>query len=224
LSCRRIHGSMSWNRQSLCRLRKNNMRRNTPIFTICSILFSCSLFHAAVCSAADSGEPSSDEIFVQTSKPDDDLIVDVALTVAASPKDVWAVLTDFDNMSRFLENIEESRTLETNGNKLLIFQRGKAWLGPFFSSYESRREINLVPMTEIRSRVVGGNIKKSDGLLTLEAKGQGTKIIYHAETTPNIIFPFGLAQYAIEKQIRSQFQEIRAEILRRRIAKPTASQ
>jgi carbon monoxide dehydrogenase subunit G len=201
------------------------MRRNTPIFTIYSILFSCCLFHAPVCSAIDSKEPSSDsDIFVQTSKPDDDLVVDVALTVAASPKEVWAVLTDFDNMAKFLENIEESWTIEANGNKVIIFQRGKAWLGPFFSSYESKREIELTPMSEIRSRVISGNIKKSDGVITLEAKGQITKIVYHAETTPNIIFPFWIAKSAIEKQIRSQFQEVRTEILRRRNSKGSASQ
>ena len=201
------------------------MRRNTPILTICFILFSCCLFHAPICSAIDSKEPPFDsDIYVLTSKPDDDLIVDVVMTVPASPKEVWAVLTDFDNMSKFLENIEESIVIETNGNKLIIFQRGKAWLGPFFSSYESRREINLVPMSEIRSRVIGGNIKKSDGVITLETKGQLKKIIYHAETIPNIIFPFWIAKSAIEKQIRSQFQEIRTEILRRRNSKGVASQ
>jgi hypothetical protein len=196
------------------------MRRDTPIFAIYSILFSCCLFHAPICSGIDSKERSSDsDIFVQTSKPDEDIVVEVALNVTASPKEVWAVLTDFDNMSKFLENIEESIVIETNGNKVIIFQRGKAWLGPFFSSYESKREIDLTPMSEIRSRVIGGNIKKSDGVITLEAKAGLTKIIYHAETTPNIIFPFWIAKSAIEKQIRSQFQEIRTEILRRRNSK-----
>jgi hypothetical protein len=176
------------------------------------------MFHAPICAGADTTEPSPDsDISVQTSKPDEDLVVDVALNVNASPKEVWAVLTDFDNMSKFLENIEESKILEKNGNKLIIFQRGKAWLGPFYSTYESKREIDLKPMSEIRSRVIDGNIKKSDGVLTVEVKGQGTRIVYHAETTPNIVFPFWIAQSAIEKHIRSQFQEIRNEILRRRV-------
>lgn len=183
------------------------------------MLFSCSLLCALPCSADDKTEARDrSDIVVHASKVGDDILTDVRFTVVATQKQVWAVLIDYDHMPEFLHHLDESRIIKKSGDTLTVSQHGKVAFGPFSSSYQTIRKIDLVPMRTIRSRVISGNIKKSNGMTTLTSEAGRILVVYHNESTPNINLPFALSRDAIEEQVRQQFQDFRTEVLRRALS------
>jgi hypothetical protein len=202
------------------RLRVCGMRmaplRGAVVHLSCMVCI-CLAFAALAAGAEPAMPPLDSDITVRVSKAGDDVILEGGFVVAASQREVWAVMVDYDRMPEFLENIHESRILQRVGNKIILFQRGTAYLGPFSSTIESTRQVDLVPMREIRSHVIGGDIKKSTGVVVLEPGLTETRVSYYNETTPHINLPFIITRPSLEGQARRQLELMRNEILRRKI-------
>lgn len=160
--------------------------------------------------AMSEGEPA---ITVQRDGRKFDISLDMSVPVP--PAQAWAVLTDFDHMPRFLPNLKESHVVSREGNRWVVMQRGETGGGPFSFGYESLREIELVPQREIRSHSLKGNLGQVDGLTTLTAERQGTRIHYHAVAQPGWLVGSVLGEETLAERLRLQFQQMRAEMLRR---------
>ena len=80
-----------------------------------SILRAC-LFALAFLMAPAWADSADDPIKVKVQKNGDTVIIDLTTVVAATPQEVWDVLTDFDHMTQFLPNLEMSKVLEKNGD------------------------------------------------------------------------------------------------------------
>jgi len=157
---------------------------------------------------------------------DDDIAVDVRLEgpavrvavdcpVTASPALVWDVLTDYDHMARFVTNLEESRVLSRDSNRLRIFQKGSARRGLLTFTFENVRELDLVPGREVHSRLVSGDLKESEFLTQIVEQGGIVHILNSGRFIPNVWVPPLIGPPIIAAETRKQFGEIRTEILRR---------
>ena len=62
----------------------------------------------------------------------------------------------------FLSNLEYSGVEDTAGNVLRVRQKGKATRGPLTLTFDIVREMELLPYSEIRSRLISGDLKASD--------------------------------------------------------------
>ena len=102
--------------------------------------------------------------------------VDVDLIIAALPKEVWEVLTDFEHLPRFISNITSSKIVSRVGNTVRIAQSGKTNFGPLTFDFQSEREITLSPFTRFESRMISGNLKCFNGTTQLESIEGGTKV------------------------------------------------
>jgi uncharacterized protein YndB with AHSA1/START domain len=143
--------------------------------------------------------------------------VDVDLIIAAPPKEVWEVLTDFEHLPRFISNITSSKIVSRVGNTVRVAQSGKTNFGPLTFDFQSEREITLSPFTRFESRMISGNLKRFNGTTQLESIEGGTKVRFHSESVPETVIPLGLARPLIEAETREHYQEIRNEVLRRRV-------
>ena len=159
-------------------------------------------------------------ITVHAVKHGETVTVDAEFTVAVPPKLAWEVLTDFAHMSNFISNVKFSSVTEQHGNKLRVAQKGAAKHGPISFSFDSIREIELVPTEKISSHVLSGSMKKLDGTTLLRADGSGTRVVYHAESIPNTYVPPVIGTTFIENESRHQFEEMRIEMLKRQSAAP----
>lgn len=155
-------------------------------------------------------------MMVTVHKNGDAIVVDVSFSVAASQQEAWGVLTDFDHMSEFISNLQSSKVISRNGNKLQVEQVGKAARGLFSFSFESVREIELTPHSTIRSRLLSGSLKKMDGATHLSSEGDATRVEFHGESIASLWVPPVVGAKFIGSEVREQFREMRAEILRRR--------
>lgn len=161
----------------------------------------------------------AEDILVSVQVRDGEVFVDVDLLVGAAPREVWAVLTDFDRMSAFISNLESSSIVSASGHTIMIAQRGKAAYGPLSFDFDNVRELKLTPYSRIDSRLIKGNsLKKLEGTTRLAEVASGTRITYHGESIPNAWIPPGIGKSFIERETREQFAEIRQEILKRKLA------
>jgi carbon monoxide dehydrogenase subunit G len=143
---------------------------------------------------------------------------DVDFTVDASPREAWAVLTDFDHMGQFMSKLQSSHVLSHSGNTEQIEQAGKAGSGPFAFSYQSVREIQLSPYQSIHAHMLSGTMQKFDSVTQLAGEGGKTHIHYQADAVSSNWIPPVIGRQMIASETRSNFADMRREILRRKQA------
>lgn len=181
------------------------------------------LFTTAIACAAvwhlvwpqDATAAQAEKIQVQLKLVHGKVILDVQTFIDATPREVWSVFTDYDHMTEFLSNLEKSKIVVRKGQTLLVWQQGKNRLGPFSSSFESLREIQLTPFRLVHSRGVGGTVKNYEAITRFTPEGSGTRVFHHLEFTPNRWIPPLIGPAIIERQTRVHFEEILREIARR---------
>jgi uncharacterized membrane protein len=179
----------------------------------------CALFCALALQSPAFADAGQDDMTVKVQKNGDAVVIDLTVTVPATPQETWDVLVDFDHMTQFLSSLQSSKILEKNDNKWKVSQKGESSHGGFSFSFESVREVELKPYETIRSHLISGTMKKHDGLTELSPSGSGTKIVYHAESIANVWVPPLVGTSLVEGDVRKQFQEMEAEILKRKAAK-----
>ena len=169
---------------------------------------------AALPVAAAAFMPNED-IVVNVRKDGPGVAIDVDCPVDAPWPVVWEVLTDYARMPQFISNIQSSVVEETDGNVLRVRQKGKASRGPLTLSFDMTRDVELVPQTEIRSRLISGDLKSSDFVTRIVQAKDGIQIVNSGRYVPKMWVPPVLGPSMIEAETQKQFGEFRAEILRR---------
>lgn len=184
------------------------MKRATLLLCIIMILVPC---------LAVSDERHDTDIEVIVTMEGETVGIDVHMPVAASRELVWAVLTDFGHMAGFVTNVRESRVVSSQGNTLVVRQSGTAQYGPVSFSFDSTREIRLAPWDSIESRQLSGNMRSMLGLTRLSEKDGVTLVDYHADSVPGQWIPPLLGKIFIAHELREQFQQLRDEVMRRKL-------
>ncbi|HMF06594.1 MAG TPA: hypothetical protein VKE72_06245, partial [Methylocella sp.] len=95
-------------------------------------------------------------------------------------------------------------------------QKGKATRGVLSFSFENVREIILTPPSEVRSRMISGDLVESEFTTRVIDHGDSSQIINHGEFIPKVWVPPLIGPAVIEAETRKQFAELRTEIMRRK--------
>ena len=161
-------------------------------------------------------ESSGDDIAVSVDRQGGLFIIDVDLPLEATPEEAWAVISDYEHMAEFISNITHSRVLSREGNTLRVEQKGRASRGIFSVSFENVRDVVLDPPTQIRTRLVSGNLERAESLTRLEPRGDRCHLVNHGEYVPSIWVPLAIGRHFIEAEAREQYGELRTEIMRRK--------
>jgi uncharacterized protein YndB with AHSA1/START domain len=155
------------------------------------------------------------DIVVHARKDGATITVEVACPVDAPRAVIWDVLTDYDRMAKFISNLEQSAVRVRMGERLQVHQKGKASRGPLTFPFESVREIELVPQSEIRSKMISGDTMPATFTTRIEAAGEKLHIVHTGTYTPSMWVPPVIGPALIEMETRKQYGEIRDEIVRR---------
>ncbi|HEX3632420.1 MAG TPA: hypothetical protein VHZ01_07930 [Casimicrobiaceae bacterium] len=155
------------------------------------------------------------DIVVHAKKEGAEIVVNVDCPVRAPLLTTWDVLTDYDNMTSFISNLQYSGIQGRVDNVLKVRQSGKATRGPLSFSFDNVREVELIPFTEVRSRLISGDLKASAFTTRIVEIDGLVHIINSGRYTPKVWVPPLIGPVLIEEETRKQFGEIRTEILRR---------
>lgn len=158
------------------------------------------------------------EMQVTVQRLDDVVIIDARLLAPVPPTEAWAVLTDFDAMSGFIPNLEASHVTARDGERLRVEQRGVARWGPFARPFTTVREVELEPMTLVRSRSIGGSLGPVKSQTRFEAVAGGTEVRHHVEWRLDTWLPDFVVEPLVHHEVREQFEAVVSEMVRRRAA------
>ena len=156
------------------------------------------------------------DIDVRASKDGDTVLVEVDLAVRASQAEVWGVLTDYDHMADFISDLASSAVIARSGNTLDVMQKGTARYGLLSFPFETVRRVLLTPQSEIRSRIMSGDMMGSQIVTRIAANGPMTQVSVRSRYIPTIWLPPLIGTSVIASQTRKQWATLREEILRRR--------
>lgn len=151
---------------------------------------------------------------IQITDQNGTLLMDVTYRVPVSPREAWAVLTDFENMPGFVPNLESSRVLLRNGNMIQVEQKGNMRIGVLPIRYESTRQIETTPYQSIRSHTLSGDTRL-DSMMALTPAGEGTLLSYHATAATDLPIPGSLVGSYLRSMLESQFKAMGDEMVRR---------
>jgi len=157
-----------------------------------------------------------DDMAVKIKRDGETFAVTVELTVDATPEQVFAVLTDYDHMAKFVSNVVESHIVRRDGQKIVVEQKSRLALGPLHFDFTNIRVVDPVPFSEIRSRVTEGDMQGSSFTTKLTAQGTRTFIDNRGSFYADRWIPPIIGNMVLENETRKQFLEFRAEILRRK--------
>lgn len=170
-----------------------------------------------VCAAMASAH-SEDDIKIDVVVNGSEVTTDVEFFVPATPRQTWEVLTDYDHATEFIAGLERSEVLRRSGNVLTVSQKGRVDYGPFFATFETVAETHLIPFHTIKSRMVSGNMKKNESTTLISQAGNGTHVVHHLESIPDVWIPPIIGRLLIEHEVRNRFRQLIAEILKRNAA------
>ncbi|HVN35548.1 MAG TPA: SRPBCC family protein [Casimicrobiaceae bacterium] len=166
--------------------------------------------------ALAAAQPADQDISVQVRKDHTAYEIDFEFTVAATIEQTWNVLSDFDHMAQILSNVDSSRVVSRDGNRITVAQTSHGKIGLIHVSVDGLREIDLTPPTELRSHLIRGDLRASDFVTELHGEGTVTRVSGHGKIVVAPWVGLALGAERVAAQTRQQYQELRSEILRRK--------
>ena len=127
----------------------------------------------------------------------------------------WDVLTDFDNMNKWVPNVRESKVSARDGNTLTVEQKGVARFGLLSFNYESARRMQLDPKNTILSTQVAGSMRRLVSLMKVSPDGAGTRLDYKLEIEPAGIAATVMSKKFLQHEVTEQFTAIVGEMVKR---------
>jgi hypothetical protein len=159
---------------------------------------------------------AASNIVVHVKKDGATIIVDVEMAVQVPPLEAWDVLTDYDHMAQFVTNVQASKITDRKGNTLVVAQKSGTSFGVLKFSFDNVREVELVPYSEVRSKLISGDMKASAFTTRIMSDGGGgARVLNHGEFVPTMWVPPVIGTAFLEAETRRQFHELRNEMMRR---------
>ena len=122
--------------------------------------------------------------------------VEGQIYIAAPPKKVWEVITDYNNHKNFVPNIIDSGIISDNGIEIVMFERGKSRMFIFSKKVYIKMKVWGDNLTRLCFQQITGDFKIYQGEWTLVdyPQGAGTFLTYKAEVKPDFYAP----QFAVK--------------------------
>jgi carbon monoxide dehydrogenase subunit G len=158
---------------------------------------------------------AADELSVDVERNGRSFAVRAEATVAAPVATAWEVLTDYDNLARFIPGMSSSAVRLRAGSRVLVEQKGEARFLVFSYPIDVHLEVLESPRDSITSRGVGGNLKRMSGRYELHGASAGMRLRYTGEFEPDFELPPIVGTLAVRSMVEEQFAAMVAEIERR---------
>ena len=158
---------------------------------------------------------AADDLAVDVERKGGSFSIRAGATVAAPASLVWEVLTDYDNLARFIPGLSRSTVELRAANRVQLHQKGEARFLFFAYPIDVRLEVVESPRDSITSRAVGGNLRRMNGRYELQRAAGGVRLRYTGELEPDFALPPVIGTLAVRSMVEEEFGAMVAEIERR---------
>lgn len=138
-----------------------------------------------------------------------------------APADVYALLSDWEELPRWMPNVTSCAVLASTDSSVLVEQRGRA--GFLFFQRRIRTVLEFYPEPPHRLRFVrrAGDLARFDGEWTFRAMPGDSILVYlRAEVLFETDLPRGLVKRALRREFARMMPAIGQELIRRRKTNP----
>ena len=140
------------------------------------------------------------------------ITVDASALMQVDARIAWEVLSDYDNLARFIPDMKSSRVVSRSGNRVRVEQKGEFGFFFYRQPVDVMLEVVEEPRRRIDARRISGNIRDLETHYELEASDPGVKLHYAGRFVPEFSVPpfFGMAMMRriIERRFRAMVEEI----------------
>ena len=161
---------------------------------------------------------AAEDFSVESERNGEHVEIRARALIAASPREIWQVISDYASLERFIPGMAQSRVLLREGNRARVAQRGD--LSFLFISYPFEVELDVVeePFERIVSHALRGNVRRMDGRYELrpDLSRAGVWLLYSGTIEPESDVPLVIGMIALRAAVRDQFAAMVQEIERRR--------
>jgi len=124
----------------------------------------------------------------------------------------WEVLSDYDNLARFIPDMKSSRVVSREGNRVLVEQKGEFGFFFYRQPVDVTLEVLEQPPRRIDARRVAGNIRELETRYELGTSAAGVRFDYSGRFIPEFSVPplFGMpiVRRIVERRFRAMVEEI----------------
>ena len=140
----------------------------------------------------------------------------VQLRLAIDSQWLWNVLTDYDNLHRFIPNLASSRLLWRRGITVGLEQVGsQMFCGLRFTA---KVEIELEEdrsARQLRFRMVRGDFRRFEGSWALHHDGRSTSLLYELTVQGKPGMPIALIEQRLRDDLANNLRGVQQEAQRR---------
>lgn len=140
----------------------------------------------------------------------------VQLRLPLDPEWIWAVLTDYANLNRFIPNLASSRELWRRGNRVGLEQVGtQQFCGLRFSAKVELELVEDRDAGELRFCMCRGDFRRFEGCWQIGRTGEATRLLYELTVQGRPGMPIGLIEQRLREDLANNLRGVQREAERR---------
>jgi len=154
------------------------------------------------------------EVTVNATRSGQTLQVEASAEFEGSLARAWQVLTDYGRFTEFVPDLQVSRVISRDRNKVLVEQKGAARL--LFWSYpmDVRLAVTEHPYERVESRSVAGNFRELQSTYRLEMRRGYVYLHYSGRMVPDFDIPPLIGTWVLRHNVESHFRALVNEMER----------
>ncbi len=140
----------------------------------------------------------------------------VQLRLSLDPQHLWDVLTDYENLHRFIPNLASSRLLWRRGEWVGLEQVGSQQFCGLRFSARVQLELEEKPdQGRLRFRMLDGDFRCFEGIWCMGADHTSSWLFYELTVQGKPGMPIGLIEQRLQQDLASNLRGVQQEALRR---------
>ena len=161
------------------------------------------------------GIAASAEPEIRIERNQDAIRINASLRVDAHHHIAWQVLTDYNNLARFVPGMQTSQIVSGPGEPLLLKQTGQSGFLLFRLPIEVLVRITETPLEVIDFEAVGGSFMNKRGEWRIKGQNDTTLLIYQASIVPGFWVPPVIGPAVMGQDVKSSLMGLAREMQRR---------
>jgi ribosome-associated toxin RatA of RatAB toxin-antitoxin module len=147
---------------------------------------------------------------------DSGIEVSSLIALPVKPCEAYAMLTDYDDLPKFIPGLLESHYQRIAKNRVRVMQVGEVQVFIFHVQMESLLEMEETPNQRILFRQIKGDFVSYGGEWDFSGNADGTLVSYDAALSFKPYVPVLLARSILENDVKEKFAAIAQEAIARK--------